>query len=256
MSTAVHELALSDTMQAMRRQFQLGAINRATRQLISAHHYDELVEVIQQLCTSIGLSGFLFLNGHEFRAIRKIASGLPRNQIRTLARVLSNSDKVTVEDCLFAFQYPGINLIVHHQSRDDSTDLIQDDLVLFLDSASIWLQKHNAYRQTEAMIKLRLTDFQQTLLQDQKLLGSQRESIVNKMLTDMATIFPMLGLEPDQEEEIYNAVDPIVRAMAHALDNQANSNKDLYSIVEHLLQHLKGGISEHAADSTEDVVLF
>ncbi|MBA55277.1 MAG: hypothetical protein CMK89_12550 [Pseudomonadales bacterium] len=255
MSTAVNEFALSDNMQAMRRQYQLGAINRATRQLISAHHYDDLLEVIHQLCVSLGLSGFLFLNGHEFRAIRKIATGLPRNQIRTLARVLANADKVTVDSHLFAFQYQGISLIVHHDSHANGTDLIQDDLVLFLDSADIWLRKHNAYRQTEAMIKLRLTDFQQTLLQDQKLLGSQRESIVNKMLTDMATIFPMLGLEPDQEEEIYNAVDPIVRAMSHALDNQASSNKDLCGIVEHLLQHLRGE-SAQAAGETEDIVLF
>ena len=256
MSTAVHELALSDGMQAMRRQYQLGAINRATRQLIIAHQYDDLLEVIQQLCVSLGLSGFLFLNGHDFRAIRKIASGLPRNQIRTLARVLTNADKVTVDGHLFAFQYQGLSLIVHHDTKANSTDLIQDDLVLFLDSADIWLQKHNAYQQTEAMLKLRLTDCQQALLQDQKLLGSQRESIVNKMLTDIARIFPTLGLEPDQEEEIYNAVDPIVRAMSLALDNQANSNRGLCDIVEHLLQHLKGEANLHAADTTEDVVLF
>ncbi len=255
MSTAVNDHALGDSMHTLHRQFQLGAVNRATRQLISAHSHDDLIDVIQQLCTSLGLSGYLYLSCQEFRDIRKIASGVPRNHTHTLVSLLASQDKVTVSDSLFAFRYPDITLIVHHDSKmAGGSDLIQDDLVLFLDSADIWLNKHNAYLHTESLIKLRLNDFQQALMQDQKLLGSRQDMIVNKMLTDMATILPMLGLEPDQEEEIYNAIDPIVRAMSHVLDSQASSNQDLISIVEHLLQHLKG--SQDQPESTDDIVLF
>lgn len=240
---------------SLHRHYQLGAINRATRQLICAHDHNDLLNIIQKLCISLELSGFAHLKGQEKQFVCKIASGVPRTQIHTLASVLVRQEKIIVEQSLFAFNYSGITLIVHHQAHDTSgADLIQDDLALFLDSADIWLSNLNARLQTQNLIEDQLCDFQRTLLEDQIRLGSKRDLIVNKMLTDITTIFPTLGLEPDQEDQIYDAIDPIIRAMSHALENQADTNSDLSTLVERLLQHLQGAPSEF--DSDEDIVLF
>lgn len=254
--SAVHTASNANIQSgSLHRHYQLGAINRATRQLICAQGHNDLLNIIQKLCISLELSGFAHLKGQEKQFVCKIASGVPRTQIHTLASVLVRQEKIIVEQSLFAFNYSGITLIVHHQAHDTScADLIQDDLALFLDSADIWLSNLNARLQTQNLIEDQLCDFQRTLLEDQIRLGSKRDLIVNKMLTDITTIFPTLGLEPDQEDQIYDAIDPIIRAMSHALENQADTNSDLSTLVERLLQHLQGAPSEF--DSDEDIVLF
>ena len=258
----VKEPAPRDLANALRRQHQLGAVNKATRELINAQCHDDLLNIIQQLCCSLGASGFVFLQGPHFRGVRKIAAGLPRNQIRTLSALLCGDDKIAAHDHLFAFRYRDFKLVIHHQGpapeqhspiQDDS---IQDDMALFLDSAEIWLNKHEALLQTETLIKHQLNDFQQALLLDRQSLGSKRDLIVNKMLTDMATLLPMLGLEADQEDDIYDAITPIIEAMSQTLDSHTRSNLDLFAIVENLLHHLRGNADHRAPAQPDDIVLF
>lgn len=233
--------ALSTTAtQSLRHQFQLGAINRATRQLISAHAYTDLINIIDQLSCNLNLSGFLYLSGFQFRKAKKIGSGLPRNQIRSVMELLNQPHKIAVMDSLFCFKYNGITLVVHQPTPSgEPHDLLQDDMAIFIDSVEIWLQKHDARMETEELIQHQLNEFQRTLLHDQKLMNSHRDVIVNRLLTDMASILPMLGLEQDQEEEIYNAIEPIVHSMSQSLEDQASSNQDFMQIVETLLTHLK-----------------
>ena len=57
----VKEPAPRDLANALRRQHQLGAVNKATRELINAQCHDDLLNIIQQLCCSLGASGFVFL---------------------------------------------------------------------------------------------------------------------------------------------------------------------------------------------------
>ena len=256
MSVVQQNSAQGELTNAMRRQHHLGAVNRATRELINSQCHDDVFTIVQQLCCSFGVSGFLYLNAFNFRQVRKIECGLPRNQIRTLMKLLSTSDKVSVDEDLFAFKYTNLQLIVH-QNQAYRGDSIQDDMVLFLDSADVWLKKHDALLRTETMIRQRLNDFQQTLQQDLQTLGSKRELIVNRMLTDMASLLPMLGLEPDQEDDIYDAITPIVSAMSQALDHQTSSNHDLFGIVEHLLHQLKGSPAVDSASlQSGDIELF
>ena len=65
----------------------------------------------------------------------------------------------------------------------------------------------------------------------------------------------MLGLEQDQEEEIYNAIEPIVCSMSQSLEDQASSNQDFLQIVSNLLSHLQSK-QDPAPTEEECITLF
>ena len=241
---------------AIKHQFQLGAINRATRQLISAHTHTDVIQIMIQLCENLGLSGFVYMSGFNFRKAKKIGSGLPRNKIRSVMELLQQLQKIALCGSMLCFKYDDITLVVHNTNHDSAQDdLLQDDMAIFIDSLDIWLKKHNSRLETEALIQQQLSEFRRTLLYDQKLMNSHRDVIINQLLTDMATILPMLGLEQDQEEEIYNAIEPIVCSMSQSQEDQASSNQDFLQIVSNLLTHLQSK-QDPAPTEEECITLF
>jgi len=51
--------------------------------------------------------------------------------------------------------------------------------------------------------------------------------------------FPMLGLEPDQEEEILNSIEGAINVYGTLIDQQVSSNTDITTMLENAAEYIR-----------------
>jgi hypothetical protein len=248
---------------ALHHQYQLGVINRATRELISSQSYLATLAIIEQLLADLSLSGFIHISGFQFNKAKKIGSGLPRNRIRDLLELMQQPNKISVSTPLFVFKWPSLTVVVDaSHSADPHDDQLQDDLAMFIDSAQLWMNQHFHFLETKSLISEKLGDFKFSITSDLRILTAKRESLIHKLLGDMVSIMPMMGLEPDQEEEILNTLQPVIDSMEKSLSEQSTSNQDFIQIINQLLSYLNSTTeppsieADDDHDASESITLF
>lgn len=220
--------------------YQLGVILRGTRQLLACAGYDELIGIIRAVTGNLSLSGYVQLTGYEFRQVKKCGAGLPRQACPRLDPLMLAPGKIALQDELILFKWPAVVLALDLSRLEAVTaSQIQDTLAMFLDSVQQWLDRHHSLLETETVMCDRLDDFRRSLLSGAEYLQVSRTQLTSRLLADLVTVLPALGLEEDQEDSILDTLRPVIDCMEKSFCHHSAANEDFVVVVNEMVAFMR-----------------
>lgn len=220
--------------------FQLGVILRGTRQLLACTGYDELIGIIRAVAVNLSLSGYVQLTGYQFRQVKKCGAGLPRQACPRLDALMLAPGKIALQDELILFKWPSVLLALDLGRLESGTgSQIQDTLALFLDSVQQWLDRHHSLLETESVMCKRLDEFRRSLQSGAEHMHFSRTQLTSRLLGDLVTILPALGLEPDQEDSILDTLRPVIDCMEKSFCHHSAANEDFVAVVNEMVAFMQ-----------------
>ncbi|HEY7772516.1 MAG TPA: hypothetical protein VIC26_05010 [Marinagarivorans sp.] len=242
----MHQFTDEDTtMSAMQCACQASIVARAARQLIECRSFESFLCCAHKTLCDLGCSGFAQF---QFRGeSRRLKFGkTPRsNQHAVTAKPV-----VEINQCdgraELTYRCERVCVVIdtgHYRERD--YNILKNNVVVFCESMSAWLNHHSALVQEridavseKINVVNNLNNFTRCLYRiNDHLLHTQRH-IREDLLTQLVSTFPVLGLHADQENKILDIVNAAVDQENQLLSSQIQQNIELRTLIERTIKAL------------------
>ncbi len=173
------------------------------------------------------------------RHIKKFGERIGRDTLGKLTCFEGCTDKICRKQNYMMFCLARFTLILDVSDlTEEQIDETKDNLVIFSDIIDAWIANHIELEQFKAANKL----YQQDMLNKINELNTQVVStssdikmqhleISQNLLLMLASRFPMLGLDVDQEEEILNSIEHTIDIYGKLIEQQIDSNMNLKDLL-------------------------
>lgn len=256
--------------------FQYGMIARVTREIINTTSKEKLTVHCKRFFSNLNLPAYLKFHVAKETTRCEFGDGLNKAVALKLQQFLANGSltgKVIRDSDLLVIRTKNIFVLIDTSNHDARmVDILQDSLVIFVDTLQSWTDNVNQqallreqYQATKAVLmeKIRASIFGITLANKQ--LIQNYYNTTEALLSSLVTSFSTLGLEVDQEEAVLDLVDKASKNQFAALKDQMDTNSRLVDILKETIETLDAEVegdpeaksaSDDEFDSGEAVQLF
>lgn len=222
-----------------RSNHQLGVTTRFASAISHVNDIDLLTMITQSALIDFGLTGLFQIREQKNKYLKKFGNGLNRELFDRLASLKQCSDKIICKDSFIVFCLNHFTLVLDANGMSpEQIDETKDNLAIFCDIIDAWVTNYIKMEQyiesTENVKKDMLTKIEalsnnvENSTTDIKI---QHMEVSQSLLLMLASRFPTLGLEPDQEDEILMSIEHTIEVYDKLINVQVKSNKDLKSML-------------------------
>jgi len=232
-----------------RSNHQLGVTTRFASTITRVTNVDELTDAIQATLIEFGLTGLFQVRLENEKATRKFGTGIEAETLSRIINIEMVSSKINIVENFILFCLKNFILILDVSRQSDSQiDEIKDNLAIFSDIIDAWLTNYSDlqnYKETTRIYKqdmiYRMEQLGASVEESSIEIKKQHLDISQKLLHMLAARFPMLGLDPDQEEEILHSIESTIDTYGGLISEQMNSNNNLSQLLFEAAECLRYG---------------
>ena len=219
--------------------FQNGIISQAARAIISLTDLDDLVSVITTTLESLSVAGLGKVSCLEYRKSFQFGKRISREQCKELSCYATCQQKILATDDFIVVKNKSVLLIVNTSNIGPmESDLLQDNLASFADIIQSWTDDHADRKKAELALQAERSAAATQLdnvAQRLDILGEQLVNDFNQsaenLMSKLMSLFPSIGLEPDQEEKILDSIATALNRQELAILAQIDYNKDARALL-------------------------
>ncbi|WNO07616.1 hypothetical protein [Teredinibacter sp. KSP-S5-2] len=247
--------------------FQCGVIVRAVRSILSASTLGSLESSCLIFLTDLNLSGFFRIEVEGESVKRMFGHGVKRElmlKMRSCANCYDLCQKVLREDGFLSIKTGNTYFLVDtHSVHGDFVDILQDNLLLFVDSVQSWCNKHithiNVHQQHQTakdQLSNKLRESIRGIVTANKQLIQNYHTISEDLLSNLIARFPSLALEADQEEMVLDIINQSISKQVDIIQGQIESNQDLCNLLTEAIESLSKDEVKEIQMASNDVESF
>jgi len=234
--------AKTDTMiqSLFRSNHQLGVTTRFASEISQIVDTSTLTETTQTALIEFGLNGLFQIKFQANKQIKQFGERIDRDALGKLACLEKCTDKICRKQDYMMFCLAHFTLILDVSDlTEEQIDETKENLAMFCDIIDAWIVNYLELKQFKAANTL----YKQDMLDKINVLNSkvattssdiktQHLEISQNLLLMLASRFPMLGLDVDQEEEILDSIEQTINIYGELIEQQVDRNKDLTQLLD------------------------
>lgn len=230
----------------MKNAFQLGVFSRASRLLMQCEEFDDFCHHATETLEEVGLSGRIKLScGEENRQVT-FGNGIRPVVFSSLSGLDRCKSKICSGSTFFIFNTRHVLLILDTEDTDAvELDLLTDNLTIYMDTIHHWLDQQqriseervkNGIERSKVITNLR--SFVECVTRLSQHLTETQQAVNEDLLTQLISVFPVMGMEADQEEIILNIVNDARGKERTLMEQQLRQNDDLRFVMKQAIDAL------------------
>ena len=231
---------------AMRNNFQLGVFSRASRNFMQCDNFNRFSCFVTATLEELGLSGRVKLTcaGETIQTL--YGKGICADVYRSLNNLKPCQSKTFSGENFFIFNTEKILLILDSDNTGQmDMDLLIDNMTIYMDTIHYWLDQQEKILGEREVVRLErsrvvsnLHSFIQCVARLNQHLTETQQAVNEELLTRLIGIFPVMGMEVDQEEAILNIVNDARRKERALVDQQLKQNEELRTVIDQAIAAL------------------
>jgi len=239
-NTANKTAPADDMLQSLfRSNHQLGVTTRFASAIAHINDCETLATLVQSALIDFGMSGLFQVKFINNKQLKKFGSNINREIFDRLVCIKSCADKICCQNNFIIFCLNHFTLVLDATNLNkQQIDETKDNLAIFCDIIDAWVTNHidmqNFIDSTE-MVKSdmlgKITQLTQSVDETSSDIRVQHLEISQSLLLMLASRFPTLGLEVDQEEEILMSIENTIEVYGKLINSQVQSNDDLKNLL-------------------------
>lgn len=247
MQPHANDAALLST--AMKSNFQLGVFSRASRIFMQCNEFNPFCYYVTDTLEELGLSGRIKLTAGGNCAHTPFGQGICPNVYNSLNDLAHCSSKILLQPNFFIFNTQHVLLILDTEKNEAmEIDLLVDNMTIYMDTIHYWLEQHHKITKERKEIEhersrvvSNLHSFIECITRLNQHLTEAQQTVNEDLLTRLIGIFPIMGMEADQEEIILNIVHDARRKERALIEQQLQQNDDLRTVMRQAIAALATG---------------
>ncbi|HEY7774735.1 MAG TPA: hypothetical protein VIC26_16235 [Marinagarivorans sp.] len=238
---------------AMRNNFQLGVFSRASRLFMQCDDFNHFFHYVTDTLEELGLSGRVKLTcGNETRQA-SFGSGICPAVYDSLNSLERCQSKIYSGLKFSIFNTEHVLLILDSEHTGDmDMDLLIDNITIYMDTIHYWLEQQQKIciereevQQERARVISNLHSFIECVTRLNQHLTETQQAVNEDLLSQLIGIFPVMGMEADQEEAILNIVHNARSKEQALVSQQLKQNEDLRVVIKQAIAALVASTSSH-----------
>ncbi len=235
-----------------RSNHQLGITTRFASAISRVKDTESLTRLTEAALIDFGMSGLFQIVEPSNKYLKRFGNAIDRSVFERLVCMQKCGDKICARDNFIIFCLTHFTLILDAADlKEEQIDETKDNLAIFCDIIDAWI---NQYVQVQQQLE-ELAVYKNQILENISLLTqnvgntshtikTQHAEIAQSLLHKLATRFPTLGLEPDQEDEILNNIETTIEMYGKLIKDQVLSNHQLIALLSEAAEFLQGEDSD------------
>ncbi len=236
------------TMYAMKNAAQMGSINRFCATILTISGVDELIPMMTSLLEEFNISGGYHLSLENSKISKcfgvKEAS---KNALLKTRNMGNKLKKITKENDLIIIKQSKYTLVVSIDGMSDGdVDLLMDNLAIFCDVVQSWaehFEKNLHFRSKTDRQKIstinNLENLKECLSCSSFQLQECNEKLNSDIISRLAMLFPVLGLDANQENRILELFEKCTDEFGKFVSRQVIFNGEISELLVNASVHLK-----------------
>ncbi len=238
-------------MDALNTSHHLGVANRLAMLLLKSETLEEMVGYVVESCEELLLCGYVILQRDPYVSCRQV--GEPTVTMNEMREVFPDTrTRVQVSGTWLYIGYPVVTFLVdaHEQQR---LAILQDTLASMCEAvnetavtitALTELRERNTFHcqeigQDVLSLSEQLKDLSRKLNEKQSV-GSEH------LIGGLAALFPVIGLEADQEEQILDLVENYAQSVGESVSSQVACTDQIQASLHKIMRFLAQQLRERA----------
>jgi phosphotransferase system IIB component len=230
----------------MKSAFQLGVFSRASRLLMRCDEFDGFWPCVQETLKEVGLSGSIKFHCGDLVRYGTFGCGISPTVLHSLRCMDRCQAKICSNNEFLIYNSDHVLLIVDTKGSDAADlDLMIDNLTIYMDTIQNWLDHHERLctereeiRKERIKVSINLDSFIQCITRLSEHLIHTQQAVNEELISQLIAVFPVLGMEADQEEVILNIVNDARAKERALLDQQLCQNNELRTVMKQAIDAL------------------
>jgi hypothetical protein len=225
----------------------LGTVNRFVNKMLDAKTLTDVSDFIKAALLEFGLSGNYIVRNESGFVLFSFGQRLPGDLLDELCSVKFGASRIAIAEESMHIRFRNLVLSVSTIGVDADKEVLQDTLAIFCETASRGIRlvnSINALKQDEALrrqqVRSRLEASRTELANLTQSLVSGEKELTEFLLLNIVSMFPVIGLEADQEERVLSVISQAsdrLRVQSTAYIKGVDEiDESMYAAVSHLKQ--------------------
>lgn len=238
-------------MDAISTSHHLGVANRLAMQLLKSNNLIEMLDHVVEACSELMLSGYVLLHKDLFMSCRQFGEPTATSSEMRDAFPRTRS-RVQLKQSWLCIEYPMITFLVdaHDEQR---LSVLQDTLTSICEavnetastiSAMSELREMNTHHCQE--IGHDVLSLSEQLKDLSRKLNEKQTSGSENLLVGLAALFPVIGLEADQEEQILDLVESYAESVGESVSSQVECTDQIQASLHKIMRFLAQQLKQYA----------
>ena len=231
----------------LRSNFQLGVTTRFASAISQVNETDVLTNLTQKALIEFGFDGLFQIIFKKTKQTKKFGERIDRDALGKLVCLEACTDKICCKQNYMMFCLSHFTLILDvEEFSDEQVDETKDNLAIFCDIVNAWIDNDIELKEFQLANELykhdmldKINELNGKVQLTSSDIKTQHLEISQNLLLMLVSRFPMLGLEPDQEEEILNSIEGTINIYGALIDQQVSSNTDLTTMLENAAEYIR-----------------
>ncbi len=223
-----------------RSNHQLGVTARFAGTLSQLTETGALTAATQKALIEFGLNGLFQIKFEVNKQVKKFGRRMGKDALGKLTCFEGCTDKICRKKDYMMFCLTYFTLILDVSDlTEEQIDETKDNLAIFSDIIDAWIANHielKHFREANKLYKQdmldKINELSCKVVTTSDEIKTQHLEISQSLLLMLASRFPMLGLDVDQEEEILNSIENTIDTYGKLIEQQVNSNADLTELLD------------------------
>ncbi len=223
-----------------RSNHQLGVTARFASAIAQITNTNALTAATQAALIEFGLNGLFQIKFEMNRHIKKFGERIDRDALGKLTCFEGCTDKICRKQNYMMFCLAHFTLILDVSDlTEEQIDETKDNLAIFSDIIDAWIANHielNQFREASEMYRQdmleKINELNSKVDTTSSDIKMQHLEISQNLLLMLASRFPMLGLDVDQEEEILSSIENTIDIYGKLIEQQIDSNAKLKGLLD------------------------
>ena len=235
-------------MLAMKSAAQMGAISRFCVRILAVNRLEGLVQAIDDLLVELDIVGGYHVVCMEEKRSRCAGDReVARQSLQQTRKAQGNLKKITRMENVLVITLSRFTIaIAISKKSSQEVDLLVDNMAIFSDIVENWIlhaeyiagQRIVSDRQKTNMIQ-NLDKFRECLECSSFHMQECNEQLSMDVMSRLAMMLPVLGLEADQEARILDLLDKCTSELGQFVDNQVEFNSELTALLTRASRQLR-----------------
>jgi len=231
----------------MRSNFQLGVVTRFASAISQINDSDDLTNLTQKALIEFGFDGLFQIKCKNTKQTKKFGERIDRDALGRLVCLEACTDKICRIQNYMMFCLTHFTLILDVEVlSSEQIDEAKDNLAIFCDIVNAWIDNDIELKEFQVANELykhdmldKINELNGKVQVTSSDIKKQHLEISQNLLLMLASRFPMLGLDPDQEEEILNSIERTINIYGTLIEQQVSSNTDLTTLLENAADYIR-----------------
>lgn len=230
-------------MDAISTSHHLGVANRLAMQLLKSETLEEMVSHVVAACEELALSGYVMLQRAPFVSCRQF--GEPDVTMTEMRDAFPDAkSRVQVAGTWLYIGYPIVTFLVdtHDQNR---LAILQDTLASICEAVNETASTITALTELREINTLHCKEIGQDVLSLSEQLKDLSRKLNEKqsagsehLIGGLAALFPVIGLEADQEEQILDLVENYAQSVGESVSSQVACTDQIQASLHKIMRFL------------------